>query len=66
MDDPASGTLPGVISDFQVQKVRELVAAAGQSFELVDAADAAHSLHQADPERFAGILTAWAERLPAD
>jgi pimeloyl-ACP methyl ester carboxylesterase len=63
--DPVSGALMGAISDFQVEKVRELVTSAGQDFELIQAPDAAHSMHQADPARFAGILSAWAERLPA-
>lgn len=65
MIEPTSGALLGAISDFQVGKVRDLVAAAGQPFELVDAPDAMHSMHAADPERFAGILTAWARALPA-
>jgi pimeloyl-ACP methyl ester carboxylesterase len=62
--DPDSGALIGAISDFQVEKARALVSAAGQSFELVQAPDAMHSMHAADPDRFAGILTAWAETLP--
>ena len=32
-------------------------------FELVQAPDAAHSMHQADPERFVGILSSWAKGL---
>lgn len=63
--EPVSGALFGAISDFQVEKVRELVVGAGQPFELVEAPDAAHSMHQADPDRFAGILGGWADRLSA-
>lgn len=64
MVDPATGALFGAISDFQVEKVRELVTAAGQPFELVQAPDAAHSMHAADPPRFAEILSNWADTLP--
>ncbi len=64
MIDPATGALFGAISDFQVEKVRELVTGAGQAFELVSAPDAAHSMHAADPPRFATILSAWAQALP--
>lgn len=63
--DPTSGALIGAISDFQVEKAKALVEGAGQSFELVQAPDAMHSMHQADPERFAEILTGWAQALQA-
>jgi hypothetical protein len=36
-----------------------------QPFELVQAPDAAHSMHQADPQRFVDILTGWSHTLPA-
>jgi pimeloyl-ACP methyl ester carboxylesterase len=64
--DPVSGALIGAISDFQVEKVRELVTSAGQPFELVQAPDAAHSMHATDPERFTGILSSWSEGLAPD
>jgi pimeloyl-ACP methyl ester carboxylesterase len=63
--DPATGRLVGAISDLQAGKVKELVTAAGQSFEYVSLPDAAHAMHQADPARFAQVLTAWAKNLPA-
>ena len=63
--DPGSGALFGAISDFQVEKVRELVTSAGQPFELVQAPDAGHSMHQFDPKRFASILSSWTESLPS-
>jgi pimeloyl-ACP methyl ester carboxylesterase len=63
--DPVSGALMGAISDFQVEKVRELVTSAGQPFELVQAHDAFHSMHQVDPERFVGILWSWTKGLPS-
>ena len=62
--DPNTGALIGAISDFQVEKVQELVVGAGQPFELVQAPDAAHSMHQSDPARFAQILSTWARSLP--
>ena len=63
--DPATGQLVGAISDLQATKVKEIVTAAGHSFEYVSLPDAAHAMHQADPARFAQVLTAWARKLPA-
>lgn len=63
--DPASGALIGATTDFQVEKTRELVTGAGQPFERVDAPDAMHSMHAADPGRFAKILSDWADALSA-
>jgi len=63
--DPNTSMLIGAISDFQAQKVKELVEGAGQAFEYVSLSDAAHAMHQADPERFVGVLRPWAMKLPA-
>jgi pimeloyl-ACP methyl ester carboxylesterase len=63
--DPATGQLSGAISDVQATKVREIVTAAGQPLEYVSLPDAAHAMHQADPVRFAQVLTTWAKTLPA-
>jgi pimeloyl-ACP methyl ester carboxylesterase len=63
--DPATGQLAGAISDLQASKVNEIVTAAGQPIEYVSLPDAAHAMHQADPARFAQVLTAWAKKLPA-
>jgi pimeloyl-ACP methyl ester carboxylesterase len=63
--DPATGQLSGAISDLQAAKVREIVTAAGQRFEYVSLPDAAHAMHQANPARFAQVLTTWARTLPA-
>ena len=63
--DPATGQLSGALSDLQAAKVEEIVTAAGQSCEYVSLPDAAHAMHQADPARFAQVLTAWAQKLPA-
>jgi pimeloyl-ACP methyl ester carboxylesterase len=63
--DPNTGMLLGAISDFQAQKVKELVEGASQRFEYLSLPDAAHAMHQADPERFVGVLRPWAMKLPA-
>ena len=61
----ATGQLVGAMSDVQAAKVKEIVTAAKQPFEYVSLPDAAHAMHQADPARFAQVLTAWARTLPA-
>jgi len=63
--NPATGQLSGALSDVQAAKVREIVTAAGQPFEYVSLPNAAHAMHQADPARFAQVLTTWARTLPA-
>ena len=60
--DAASGALIGAISDFQVERVRDLVTGAGQTFDLLDLPDAAHVMHQAQPERFGRVLGEWISR----
>ncbi len=62
--EPNGGRLIGALTDLQAAKARELVEAAGQSFTLVDAPDAMHSMHDADPPRFAAIIRDWAAGLP--
>jgi len=61
--EPTTGMLLGALSDLQANKARELVAAAGQPLDYVDAPDAAHSMHAMDPQRFATILATWAQGL---
>jgi pimeloyl-ACP methyl ester carboxylesterase len=63
--DPATGRLSGALSDVQAAKVREIVTATGQRVEYVSLPDAAHAMHQADPARFAQVLTTWTRTLPA-
>jgi pimeloyl-ACP methyl ester carboxylesterase len=63
--DPNTGMLSGAISDFQAQKVKELVEGAGQKVDYASLPDAAHSMHRVDPERFVRVLRPWAMRLPA-
>jgi pimeloyl-ACP methyl ester carboxylesterase len=62
---PETGNLFGAISDIQAAKVRELVGATGHPIEYVSLPDAAHAMHNADPERFATLVGDWARRLPA-
>ena len=63
--NPKTGMLIGALSDLQAQQVKTLVEGAGQKFEYVSLPDAAHAMHQADPERFVGVLRPWAMKLPA-
>ena len=63
--DPNTGTLNGAFSEFQAQKVMEILESAGQKFEYVSLPDAAHAMHSADPKRFVGVLRPWAIELPA-
>ena len=63
--DPNTGALIGAITDFQAQKVRELVESAGQRCEYVSVPDAAHAMHREDPQRFVGVFRTWAMNLPA-
>jgi len=59
-----SGHLFGAYSDLQAAKVRELISQAGAPIEYVSLPDAAHAMHNADPRRFADVVTGWAKRLP--
>jgi pimeloyl-ACP methyl ester carboxylesterase len=60
-----TGNLFGALSDLQAAKVRALVEAAGAPIEYASLPDAAHAMHSADPERFAGIVSQWAKGLLA-
>lgn len=60
-----TGVLVGAISDFQADKVVELVTSAGQPIEYVSLPDAAHAMHAADPPRYVKVLCNWADKLPA-
>jgi pimeloyl-ACP methyl ester carboxylesterase len=63
--NPENGNLLGAMSDLQAAKVRELVAQAGAPFEYASLPDAAHAMHNADPKRFADLVSGWAKKLPA-
>ena len=60
-----AGHLFGAYSDLQAAKVRELVGQAGMPIEYVSLPDAAHAMHNVDPERFAEVVSGWVKRLPA-
>jgi pimeloyl-ACP methyl ester carboxylesterase len=62
--EPTTGLLMGALTDLQAARARDIVTAAGQPFDYVDAPDAGHSMHDLDAPRFAQILTDWAGRLP--
>jgi pimeloyl-ACP methyl ester carboxylesterase len=62
--DEATGALLGAASDLQVERVRELVTAAGQPFDYLSLAEMPHSLHGADPQLYVDTLVAWADTLP--
>jgi pimeloyl-ACP methyl ester carboxylesterase len=63
--DESTGVLMGALTDFQARRAGELVRAAGQPFDYVSLPDAAHAMHNAQPERFATVVREWAEKLPA-
>ena len=62
--DAKTGVLLGALSDQQAMRAKDLVEGAGAPFEYISLPDAAHAMHQADPERFASVLTGWARKLP--
>ncbi|CAL9580585.1 alpha/beta fold hydrolase [Streptomyces sp. enrichment culture] len=64
--DPDTGHLLGAIADVQVERARELIEAAGQTFTYRSFPDMPHSLHGADPELFARTLVDWTTRTPGE
>jgi len=64
--DEATGNLDGAMSGQQARRVRELVAAAGQSIAYQAFPTMPHSMHRADPERYARVLIEWAGKLPGE
>jgi pimeloyl-ACP methyl ester carboxylesterase len=62
--DEATGLFLGAIADIQVQRVRELVEAAGQTFTYRLFADMPHSMHLADPQLYADTVIEWVHTLP--
>ena len=62
--DDSTGTLMGALTDLQARRAGELVKGAGQSFDYVSLPDAAHAMHNAQPERFATVVREWAQKLP--
>ncbi len=61
--DAETGSLMGAISEEQVRRVRDLVTAAGQPFELLDVPDVAHAMHRHEPELFATTIRDWSATL---
>jgi pimeloyl-ACP methyl ester carboxylesterase len=58
-----TGALMGAISDVQIQRVRDLVTAAGQPFDYFSFPEMAHQMHEQDPELFARLIDEWAAKL---
>jgi pimeloyl-ACP methyl ester carboxylesterase len=64
--DEKTGTFVGAISDLQVERVRELVIAAGQKFLYKSFPEMGHPMHVIDPALFARVLQEWAGSLPSE
>jgi len=62
VDEP-TGALMGASSDLQVERVRQLVTAAGNRFDYVSFPTTPHSLHGHDPQRYVDTLLGWATSL---
>ena len=59
----STGALMGAISDVHVQRVRDIVTAAGQPFDYFSFPEMAHQMHEQDPELFTRLVVEWAEEL---
>jgi pimeloyl-ACP methyl ester carboxylesterase len=62
--DDNTGKLMGALTDLQARRAGELVKGAGQPFDYASLPDAAHAMHEVQPERFATIVRDWAKQLP--
>lgn len=58
--DEATGLLMGALSDLQAERVRELIEAAGQTFDYRSFPQMGHSMHGQDPQLFAKTVSEWA------
>jgi pimeloyl-ACP methyl ester carboxylesterase len=63
--DPGTGNLLGAISDHQLEHVRNLVEAAGNSFTCKVFPTMPHSMHGHDPATYVATITDWLDSLPA-
>jgi len=63
--DDNTGRLMGALTDLQARRAGELVKAAGQPLDYVSLPDAAHAMHEAQPERFATVVRDWTTQLRA-
>jgi pimeloyl-ACP methyl ester carboxylesterase len=61
--DESTGNLVGALSDLQARKAGDIIKAAGQPFDYVSLPDAAHEMHQTQPDRFATVVRDWAKKL---
>lgn len=61
--DDTFGVLMGAISDLQVERVRQLVSGAGNSFDYHSFPQMGHSMHGQDPQLYVDTLTTWARSL---
>jgi len=61
--DEESGRLQGALTDLQLRHARDLITGAGQRFDYISLPDTAHNMNQADPQRYATILSDWATTL---
>ena len=62
--NPATGQLVGALTDQQAKQAGEIIKRAGQPFDYVSLPDAAHAMHETQPERFATVVRDWALKLP--
>lgn len=60
-----NGMLIGALTDLQARRAGEIIKAAGQVFDYVSLPDAAHAMHETQPQRFATVVGDWARKLPA-
>lgn len=60
-----SGVFLGAYSDEQADRARALLTGTGVPFDYQSFPDAAHAMHNADPERYVQAVMAWAQTLPA-
>jgi pimeloyl-ACP methyl ester carboxylesterase len=64
--DEATGRLMGALTDQQARRAGDIIRTeAGRPFDYQSLPDAAHAMHAADPQRFAGVVRDWALNLPA-
>jgi len=63
--NPENGHLLGAMTDLQAARARALAAETGCAIAYESLPDAAHAMHNADPPRFADVVTGWATSLPA-
>lgn len=59
------GRLMGALSDTQAARACAIMREAGAAVDYVSLPDAAHAMHAAQPERFAGVVRDWALKLDA-